>query len=243
MAVALLAETAEEARAIIAGWVKDCAEGKSDRELEALGLALVWSIDPVEVRKAFADARAIAKARAARARAAAIAREPLRRMPYDTPEAFQRRLEQWRKQPPTIELKAEEIIQEVFKPAKPVESNDGNPGLMAWVGRAGASRALVPTHNRLPAQLRQPITADIELPIVSRPLQAVELMNRKYAHIGSYGGKPQIMAWERWVVNSDLLIPTFQSLENFKNRYPNRSVEEETTTATITGMKKVPLGD
>jgi hypothetical protein len=35
---------------------------------------------------------------------------------------------------------------------------------------------------------------------------------------------------------ASLLVPTFQSLEHFKNRYPNRGVEEEYTSERFGAM-------
>jgi hypothetical protein len=64
MTMALLAGNAVEAEAIIKGWVKECAEGRSDREIEALGLAAKFGHDVKETELAFVEAREVAKAAA-----------------------------------------------------------------------------------------------------------------------------------------------------------------------------------
>src|SRR6516225_9480708 len=103
MAVALLAQTVEEAWAVIKGWVKECSEGKPSRELEAVGLASKWKLDQDEVEKLFKDADDLAKARAA-----IVQREP-RRSVGESCEAFQARIRKWKEglaaAKTTIELK------------------------------------------------------------------------------------------------------------------------------------------
>jgi hypothetical protein len=60
---ALLARGEGHARELIAGLVKECRKGASDREAEALKLASLWVLDESWVTESFAVARALARAK------------------------------------------------------------------------------------------------------------------------------------------------------------------------------------
>jgi hypothetical protein len=55
--VAIVAKSEDEAEAIIHALLRECAEGKSDRELVATGLAIKWALDVTWVKESFAEAR------------------------------------------------------------------------------------------------------------------------------------------------------------------------------------------
>jgi hypothetical protein len=82
------------------------------------------------------------------------------------------------------------------------------------------------------------VRGDIILPVAAKALQQVETLNQKHAVIGNYGTKCAVLSWERWNINRDVMVPTFQSFTDFRNRYMNRYVEIETDE----GMKKEAAG-
>lgn len=92
----------------------------------------------------------------------------------------------------------------------------------------------------LPATLPIPtgLTGEIILPIAAGALEQVHTLNQKHAVIGNYGSKCAVLSWERWNVDQRVMVPTFQSFVDFKNRYMNRYVERETDT----GLTRVPAG-
>ncbi len=57
MTALLFARNEVHADELIAGLILECAEGKSDREPEALGLAKLWRINEASVSERFAEAR------------------------------------------------------------------------------------------------------------------------------------------------------------------------------------------
>lgn len=79
---------------------------------------------------------------------------------------------------------------------------------------------------------------EIILPIAARAAEQVALLNQKHAVIGNYGSKCAVLSWELWSVDQEVMIPTFQTFTDFRNRYMNRYVEKETED----GVKKVPAG-
>ena len=86
--------------------------------------------------------------------------------------------------------------------------------------KLSSSRALVARYDKPPGL---PATADDAL---------VATLNQKHAVIGNYGGKCAVLSWERWNVNAEVMVPSFQSLTDFKNRYLNRYVTRETDKGT-----------
>ena len=57
--------TTDEAESVIRAQIKDCVDGISDREVEALALASEWGIEEQRVKERFADARKAREAEAA----------------------------------------------------------------------------------------------------------------------------------------------------------------------------------
>jgi hypothetical protein len=220
MAVALVAQTVEEAKAAIRGWVKECAEGKSDRELEAIGLAAVWSIDLGDVRKAFKDARGVAKAPAD---VGVVQREP-RRAISESCEAFQTRIRKWKEElgaaKATIELKV--VPSPKIAPEKPEEEEaEVKPSLPAVI----------------------PITKPLTNERVSRWDDAMAAMNEQHALIENVGNKTVIASWEPSPTNLNRRVLVFQGKDSFMLRYSNRLVQIEASDG-VGGYKllRLPLG-
>ena len=65
---ALSARGEGHARELIAGLLKECREGVSDREAEALVVARPWGLDESWVKENFAVARSLARAKEITAR-------------------------------------------------------------------------------------------------------------------------------------------------------------------------------
>jgi hypothetical protein len=77
--------------------------------------------------------------------------------------------------------------------------------------------------------------SQIAIPDLSQPAQipeVIRLINLKHQIVGNYGGRCMVISWEPWGVNPRFLIPTFQKVGDFKNRYANRFVEQDTKTGT-----------
>ena len=81
-------------------------------------------------------------------------------------------------------------------------------------------------------------SAELILPAGTAAANVVALLNQKHAVIGNYGSKCAVLSWERWGVDHKVMMPTFQSFTDFRNRYMNRYVEKETED----GVKKIPAG-
>ena len=81
-------------------------------------------------------------------------------------------------------------------------------------------------------------SAELILPAATAAANVVSLLNQKHAVIGNYGSKCAVLSWERWGVDHKVMMPTFQSFADFRNRYMNRYVEKETED----GVKKIPAG-
>src|SRR5262249_62269435 len=83
----LVAGSRDEAWAVVRALVQECAEGKSDRELEALHLAREWGIDLNEVITLFKDAKETAKRpKVVQRRPLLITQNIIRRLPSDDPK-------------------------------------------------------------------------------------------------------------------------------------------------------------
>ena len=47
-----------------------------------------------------------------------------------------------------------------------------------------------------------------------------------------------MLSWERWNINRDVMVPSFQTFTDFRNRYMNRYVLKETED----GTERIPAG-
>jgi hypothetical protein len=72
------------------------------------------------------------------------------------------------------------------------------------------------------------VQGEILLPVSAAPAVQVGLLNQKHAVIGNYGGKCAVLAWERWNIKQKVMVPVFQTMTDFRNRYMNRYVVRET---------------
>jgi hypothetical protein len=97
---------------------------------------------------------------------------------------------------------------------------------------ATIERALVPV-NRFASRIILPDVAH-----TSQVKETIGLVNLKHQIVGNYGGRCMVVSWERWPINPKFLVPTFQKVNDFKNRYANRSIEQETKS----GTQRVPTG-
>src|SRR5262249_16720835 len=102
--------------------------------------------------------------------------------------------------------------------------------------RIEASAVEAPTGKALVPVRR--FASQILLPDVGEAEQVVQLINLKHQIVGNYGCRCMVISWERWPINPRFLVPTFQKVADFKNRYANRFVEKETKT----GIARVPVG-
>ena len=82
------------------------------------------------------------------------------------------------------------------------------------------------------------LQGELILPWAAAAAEMVEALNQKHSVIGNYGSKCVVLSWERWNINPDVLVPTFQSFEDFKKRYMNRYAERQTDE----GTKRVAVG-
>src|SRR5262249_51126119 len=117
------------------------------------------------------------------------------------------------------QVEEEEIAEEETKVAEVAEAE-----------LAPTGKALVPVNQ---------FASQIALPDVGQGQDVVRLINLKHQVVGNYGGKCVVISWERWPINPRFLVPTFQKVGDFKNRYANRFIEKETHN----GMKRMPAGE
>src|SRR5262249_39305545 len=79
---------------------------------------------------------------------------------------------------------------------------------------------------------------DLNVPVVDTARAQVELLNQKHAVVGNYGSKVMVMSWERWGPNPSIMVPVFQTREDFQARYGHRYAEIEFDGT----VKREPLG-
>ncbi len=117
------------------------------------------------------------------------------------------------------------------EPAEVVEL-EAEPVVDADADAVSIGRALVPV-KRFASRIILP-----DVTQVSQVLETVRLVNLKHQIVGNYGGRCMVVSWERWPVNPKFLVPTFQKVSDFKNRYANRFVEQEAKN----GTQRAPTG-
>ena len=130
--------------------------------------------------------------------------------------------------------KPEPIEPEPIEEEKEYEEIEIDPARVTRVTRE--ARALVPA----PAVAVAPRAAryEVAIPTVSHANALVQLLNQKHAVIGNYGDKLAVLSWERWRVDPQQLVPSFQKPMDFKNRYANKYVAVKTDK----GSKHMPAG-
>jgi hypothetical protein len=74
--------------------------------------------------------------------------------------------------------------------------------------------------------------SDVMLPVAAAERVQIEGLNKKHCVIGNYGGKSVVLSYERWPLNSAVMVPTFQGFGDFRNRYLNCYVERHTDGGT-----------
>ena len=78
---------------------------------------------------------------------------------------------------------------------------------------------------------------EVALPVLAVEQEAVKRLNEKHGVIANYGGKCRVLSWDRWNINKQVLVPTFQSFDAFKQRYCHKSV------TLGRGLKPVAAGE
>jgi len=71
----------------------------------------------------------------------------------------------------------------------------------------------------IPGVNPKPLIPDIELSSDLLTKRLIDHMNKRNAVIGNVGGKTRVLDWIPSLINPKNLIPSFQSKEDFKNRY------------------------
>jgi len=98
-------------------------------------------------------------------------------------------------------------------------------------------RALVPAPKPAPLVLTK--SFDFDLPVIAAAADQVDLLNQKHAVIGNYGDKVMVLGWEPWEINPNVMVPRFQTFEDFGKRYSHRYVEVKSEDGD---KKKKPAG-
>ena len=196
---ALLAQSKAHAADLIARLIKDCSEGVSDREKEAVSLAGLWVLDEEEVRGGFAEARELAKLRLT----AAIARPP-------HSGAFKRR-----KLAPELKAVAAGVATKKISPEPQPGAAEADGSTIAAAATEQKAEAELETKGGLPMVLapKLPVAWD----------DVIEAMNRRHAIIDNVGGKTVIAGWEPSQLNPERMVVVFQQKESFLLRYSNRT--------------------
>jgi len=130
------------------------------------------------------------------------------------------------------DLKKLKEVEEEPEPQLDAHVEPVDPGVDADADAVSIGRALVPV-KRFASRIILPDVAQ-----VSQVKETVRLVNLKHQIVGNYGGRCMVVSWERWPVNPKFLVPTFQKVADFTNRYANRFVEQETKS----GTQRVPTG-
>jgi hypothetical protein len=76
----------------------------------------------------------------------------------------------------------------------------------------------------LPAVIEPTTFGEVALPVLAAEQDAIKKLNEKHAVIANYGAKCLVLSWDRWNINKQVLVPTFQSFETFKHRYCHKTV-------------------
>ena len=210
---ALSARGEGHARELIAGLLKECREGVSDREAEALVVARPWGLDESWVKENFAVARSLARAKEITARldAADAKATPVKRRRLG--DDRQRALEA-RGRDIVAELNAAIAERKAATEAKTEEVAQPAPEPEA----ATAGQLMLPAVVPPPPPLQPP---------KSNWDEAVAAMNTQHAIIENVGGKTVIASWEPSPIDLERLMVVFQSKESFLLRYSNRFVSVE----------------
>jgi hypothetical protein len=82
---------------------------------------------------------------------------------------------------------------------------------------------------------------DLHVPDSDAGAAQVDLLNRKHAVIGNYGGKLMVLSYERWGPFPEVMVPIFQSAEHFQKRYMRRYAEVQLNDAAGT-VRREQLG-
>ncbi len=255
----IAAATADKAEGVIRALIKECVEGSSDREGEALALASEWGIDEQPVKVRFADAR---KARAEEAAAKATetldwleagGREAAFFSTAAQPNVALTAKVAEGKPKPSWKLKPlgkpalSDLLNKHLPCAEPEATGeqkvlaeaavlqDKIAGLQDQVAskKVEASGLVVTNLHRL---LLTPSQAAL------KPEQAIKEMNTKHAVISRLGGKVVVMEWVTSEIDPAWDEPEYQSFRSFRERYSSRYVEVVDMTGKAQRTAAEPMG-
>jgi hypothetical protein len=222
---ALLAKSKVDAQTIVDGLIRKCVEGKSDRELEAIGLATLWSLDLEEVRRGFAEAREL-KA------------EPVTKPKPPKPNPWVRPL-------------TKPIGPQIDAAQKVSGEGDFAERLNSAIEANKQAPSISPEPEPEPHPKAEPIKAGLPavvppVPPLSRWDDAIAAMNEQHAlieNVGGSSGKTVIASWEPSPIDLNRLVVVFQTKESFLLRYSNRSISVEVPDGRGgTHYVRTPLG-
>lgn len=205
--------------ALIAQWVEECRQCRSEREAEAVALAEAAGLDVVAIRERFKKARELGSA-----------------SPIDAPKAAPFRLLRFGDPPKAVKPKSN-VGPPKTKAAQNVSGAGGfASALKAAIAAKAESKVAEPAPNPeaqpqdavksgLPAVLPVPPSP---APIVSLD-DAATIMNQQHAIIENVGGKTVIASWEPSPLDINKLMLAYQSKESFLLRYSNRAIPVKVT--------------
>ena len=214
----LIAGSRDEAWAVIRALVQECAEGKSDRELEGLRLAVQWGIDPGEAITLFKDARdAAKKPKVVKSRPLLITQNIIRRLPGDE-------LKPKPKPSKNIEIKVGPPNTQVASSVSGQPQSDQQVKEGKAEGEVLGIEAIAKKNELVLAGGHHLTTSGGVTGFVSVWPKLLEAFNKRYAVIGNIGGKCRVLEWVPSELDEGSMVPVFQSRGDFINRYSNRPI-------------------
>ena len=207
----LVAGSVEEAWVVIRELVQECAEGKGDRELEALHLAREWSIDLNEVITLFKDAKEAAKRpKVVKPRPLLITQNIIRRLLEPEPKPKPSKNTEIKMRPPNTQV---------------ASSVSGQPQSDEQVKHEVLGIEAIAKKNELVLAGGHHLTTSGGVTgFVSVWPKLLEAFNKRYAVIGNVGGKCRVLEWVPSELDEGSMVPVFQSRGDFINRYSNRPI-------------------
>jgi hypothetical protein len=199
MTALLFAKNETHADELIVDLIRDRAEGRSDRESEALRLAKLWGINGANVAERFAEAR-----------------DALREREQDSWVRRFRARRDLRGEGPLIDATAQNVSGKA----------DDKAQLDAALMAESAPKA-EPQADSAEPTAEPPLKAGLPAVIPQSPPlvplnDALALMNSKYAILDNVGGKTVIGCWEESDGGYPKLI--YQNKESFLLRYSNATI-------------------
>jgi hypothetical protein len=146
--------------------------------------------------------------------------------------------EAWREAEAKATPEDREWVVFYLRSIQPREESEPQSASAVEEAKAPEREELDPRKALVPIPVREWV-AEIDLPQTMSGAECIERVNLKHAVIGNYGQRTAVLSWERWAIDSRVLIPTFQKFDDFKRRYLNQYV----SVVGVNNTRHVSVGE